>query len=450
MKTKRTFSAKAQRFVCGLFAAVALLFTGCNNDDNDPNAEPTISISPSMDAITFSAEAGESYSFKITTNQPVWLAGSDQEWCVVTMDAYNNSFTVTALPNTSSTPPPAATITVSAGSLNKLTITATQVGITESDVYVSGYCANERYDTYACYWKNNVLTKLNAPAGNTFYSGTSIAVGGNSLYIGGFIKDAGCYWKDGQFFEMADAQLSYVNSIAVEGDNIYMCGPDFYWNGSESVPTPRVDNGSFNANALAVSGGSAYIVGHTYLSLPIIGSSVQQASYWSGKSSESSEPLSTPSTSTHAEATCVFALGNSFYAGGYFVDKENVQIPCYWKDGSCTTLDVPAGMITNSVGGICVANGIVYVAGSCENDESAIACYWADGRRVELPLPPGANMITITGIAVAGGKICVSGQYLDSTDERHSCYWVNGERTELVKGESSERAFATGIALIVK
>lgn len=448
MKTKRTFGAKAQRFVCGLFAAVALLFTGCDNEDH--NADPILSISPSMDAISFSAEAGESYSFQVTTNQLVWLAGSDQEWCVVTMDAYNNSFTVTALPNASSTPPPAATITVSAGSMNKLTITATQAGITESDVYVSGYCETADFNTYACFWKNNVLTKLNVPNGSTNSTGSSVTVGGSTLYIAGTIDDSGCYWKGGQLNDMPDTQLSSVpSSIAVEGNNIYMCGSDFYWNGSESVATPSVTNGSFNARALVVSGGSAYIVGQTYLSLPIIGSA-HQASYWSGKPSEASHSLSTPSPSTNADATCAFASGNSFYAGGYFVDAQNIYIPCYWKDGSCTTLDVPAGMTTNDVGGICVANGIVYVAGSCENEESNIACYWAGGRRVELPLPSGANSMRTTGIVVAGGKICVTGQYRDSSNKLHSCYWVNGERTELVKGESTEQAYATGIALIVK
>ena len=455
MKTKMTkiqsmIGAKAQRFVCGLFAATALLFSGCNQGENEPDAEPILTISPATDAITFSAEASESYAFQLTTNQPVWLASSDQEWCVVTMDAYNNSFTVTALPNASTTPSPAATITVSAGSLNTLTITATQGGVTESDVYVSGYCETDGFDTYACYWKNNVLTKLEVPSGTGSSSATCITVSGNSFHMAGDVDSKGGYWRGGTFAQLAGGSLSSANSIFVGdgGSSVYISGADYYWNGSEKVNTPNVPNATFTANALAVSGGSAYIVGQTYLSGPLF--SAHQASYWSGKPSESTKALSiSPYSSTNANATCAFASDGSFYAGGYFM-ADGKQTACYWKDGTCTVLEAPEGMTSSYVDGICVANKIVYVAGSCENDESSIACYWADGRRVELSLPSGASSVRTTGIAVGGGMVCVAGQYTDSSNKRQSCYWINGTRTELVKGATTESAYATGIALIVK
>lgn len=142
---------------------MVMLLTSCNKDEND-GGTPFVRISPSTDAIAFSADASEIYEYEIETNQPLWLAASDQDWCVVTMDAYNNKFTVTAVPNGANTPPPAATITVSAGSENTLTITATQAAVKNYEVYVCGSYLDEDFNI-ACYWKDDVRTKLTAPTG---------------------------------------------------------------------------------------------------------------------------------------------------------------------------------------------------------------------------------------------------------------------------------------------
>lgn len=445
LKIQSLFGAKAQRMAFGLFTAAALLLTGCNKGDSDPDAEPFLTIDPSTDAIAFSADATESYTYRITTNQPVWLATSDQEWCVVTMDAYDNSFTVTALRNGADTPPPAARITVSAGSLNTLTITATQAAVTSYDVYVSGYYETEDFNTRACYWKNNVRTELSMPDGATRSHCSSVTVSGGSVYMAGSINGAGCYWKDGGHVGLPKPDPVYtsapeVNSIAVDGNTVYACSPEFYWKNGTAGKLPV----RFTGKAVAASGGSVYFAGQANLSIGSI--YTQLAYYWAG--SGSAMQLKTPGKARNDDATCAYISEGVNYAGGHYV-SGSVQYPCYWKDGECVTLAVPQGMTENTVGGICVAGGIVYVAGTCGDGETIRACYWENDSRTELELPDGAYNTAVSGITVAGGKVCVAGQYQDATDKTRACYWVNGKRTDLPKG-TAESAYATGIVLIVK
>lgn len=436
------FGAKAQRMAFGLFTAAALLLTGCNKDDSDPDAEPFLTIEPSTDAIAFSADATESYTYRITTNQPVWLATSDQDWCVVTMDAYDNSFTVTALRNGADTPPPPATITVSAGSLNTLTITAIQAAVTDYDVYVSGYYETEDYNTRACYWKNNVRTELSVPEGTTGSQCSAVTVSGGLVYMAGGIDGSGCYWKDGDHVALPTPASGFyaANSIAVDNNTVYVCSGEYYWINGTAKGFPA----QFNGKAVAASGGSVYFAGQVNLS---IGSySTLLAYYWPG--SGSSMQLKTPGKARNDDAMCAYISEGANYAGGYYT-SGSVQYPCYWKDGECVTLAVPQGMTENTVGGICVVGGNVYVAGTCGNGETTLACYWENNSLTELELPDGAYNATVSGITVAGGKVCVSGQYQDRTDKVRACYWINGERTDLPKG-SAESAYATGIALVVK
>lgn len=445
MKTKRTFGAKAQRFVCGLFAAVALLLTGCNKDTDE--GTPYIMLSPSTDAIAFSADATESYVYEITTNQPVWLASSDQEWCVVTMDAYNNSFTVTALRNGADTPPPPATITVSAGSLNTMTITATQAAVTDYEVYVSGSYEDEQYQRTACYWKNGVRTLLLVPDGTTRSDCQSVAISNGVVYMAGDIGDLGCYWKDGKLVDLSDQELATAKSIAIDNDKVHLCGSDYYWTDNNKVdaPTGANNQASFIGNAIAVSNGSVFIAGDT--DVYIVGRRIKQAASWNGTTS-GSEAFSIPGTSKYYSATCAFASNGSFYAGGYYITDE-ATFPCYWKDKVCTTLETPQGMTESTVGGICVVGSTIYVAGTCGNEDSTIACYWENDIRKELELPSGVYNVEVKGITVAGGRICVAGQYQDETDRPRACYWINGKRTDIPKG-TNENAYTTGIALVVK
>lgn len=431
--------------LCGLLTAMVMLLTSCNKDDNNDGA-PFVRISPSTDAIAFSANASESYEYEIETNQPVWLATSDQDWCVVTMDAYNNKFTVTALPNGASTPPPAATITVSAGSENTLTITATQAAMTDYEVYVCGSYETENADYFSCYWKDGVRTSLPIREGKTYNLCTSMTVSGGSIYIAGE-SGSPCYWKDNTLFDLDEPESDYaiVTSIAVDGDKVYVGAYNNYWIGKTVKKYPA----GFTGRAIAASGGSVYYAGVLEMNNGSIGTFLKKAYQWLGTGNGGATALDTPQAKNNSEATCAFISNGTNYAGGYYVDGDT-SIPCYWKNGTYNALDIPQGMTENTVGGIYVVGETVYVAGTCANNDTNIACYWQNNTRKELELPSGAYNVKVTGITVAGDKVCVSGYYQDAeTNRPTACYWLNGTRTDLPKG-TKESTYTAGIALIVK
>ena len=437
--TNHFFSAGAGRILCGIMAAASL--TGCN-EEHDPEAEPFLTVTPATSTIAFSAEANERYTFEVSTNQPVWLAISDQEWCKVAIDAQAGTFTVTALPNMTATLSPAATITVSAGQMNTKTITATQMAPTEYDVYVTGYYETQDFKQFACYWKNGILTKLSVPDETVSSQCTAISVSDGSVYMAGDIESRGCYWKDGQRVDLpSPGSGPYpAHSVACDNGTVYAGSQEFYW----SDNTIRKAPGLFIAKDMAVSDGTVYMVGQLNLSVGSYNSSM--AYYWKGGSAIQ---LNDPVTSKDSDATCVCASGGSFYAGGYYSSRDT-KYACYWKDAVCTTLDSPQGMNICSVGGICVANGKVYAAGICENDTSSTACYWEDGQHKELELPSDAYNAAVSGIAVSGGRICIAGQYQDQTNDTRACVWIGGKRTDLPKGAEVKNAYVSGIAVVEK
>lgn len=134
-------------FLSMLFAALA--FSGCSSDDdgNNDNNEPTLTVTPAVTggSISFTAAAlGETFGFVVTTNQSAWNLGitpaSAAEWCKIETQA--NSFIVTALPNMSTTASADATITVTAGTADPVTITAKQAGHKTTDTF-AGYITHD-------------------------------------------------------------------------------------------------------------------------------------------------------------------------------------------------------------------------------------------------------------------------------------------------------------------
>lgn len=106
-------------FIC--MTTFAML--SCSKDDASDT--PTLSIEPST-ALTFSATGTETFTITVVTNQTSWDAVSDQTWCKIQKEATH--FIVTAPPNTSTAASPTATITITAGKAQGLTLIANQSG----------------------------------------------------------------------------------------------------------------------------------------------------------------------------------------------------------------------------------------------------------------------------------------------------------------------------------
>lgn len=107
-----------------LLGVVFMSLAGCSPEDNAQ--EPaSLTVAPT-DPVVFSAEATESFTFTVETDQRSWTVASDQTWCKVSKKADGVSFTVTALVNSSTEAPTAAVVTVTAGDATPVRIDATQ------------------------------------------------------------------------------------------------------------------------------------------------------------------------------------------------------------------------------------------------------------------------------------------------------------------------------------
>ncbi len=111
--------------------AAIMLLAACSENDGDNSY---LNVSPATETIAFSADAAETFSFTVETNQAAWNVDSNQSWCTATKTADGKGFVVTARPNGSTAAPEAAVITVTAGNASPVTITATQQAVPSYDV----------------------------------------------------------------------------------------------------------------------------------------------------------------------------------------------------------------------------------------------------------------------------------------------------------------------------
>lgn len=444
MKTKMItmqsrFGAKAQRVVFGLFTAAALLLTGCDKENHDPDADPSLSISPATAAIHFGAAAEESYTYKVTTNRLTWMADSDQSWCKLLIDAGENTLTITAEPNDMATSPAPATITITSGDAAPLTITATQDGV-QYDLYISGVYIEEDTEK-PCYWKNG--TRIDLPGVDETGSGytSAMTVSNGKVYIAGAGPGMGCYWIDGVCHELKEYYRT--QSIAVDNESVYVLVTNMLW--KDGVLQDSDFGNGFTPEAITVSGGTLYLAGRLHLDTPLTGSADVAACGKLGVPHH----LPTPIVSTKSNAYCATASAGSVYVGGYYYDEEaDINRACFWKDRQkATPLETPVGR--SAVWCICVEGETVYSAGYYYNTDKNL-CYWVNEKRMELEVLADAEEFYVTGIAAVDGKVWVSGAYYDKNYDDHACYWVNGELTILPESEGVSDQYTTGIALVRK
>ncbi len=388
----------------------ALLPAGCTKEE-----KPVLSVAPAPGTILFGAKAEESYTFRVRTDQTSWNAFSDQSWCIVTKDAANDTFTVTARPNDAESAPEKAVVTVTAGGAQPLTITASQQGA-EYAIYIGGMYLDETTGRMLpCYWKNGVQTDLPIPDGteaDTTNPTYSVSVSDGSVYVDGsyYISDRNniipCYWKDGI---RTDLPLP-------EG-------------------TQKVIAGAFYSSVLDGS-------------IHIIGSLLQDYDAdWSNCYWKDGVLSDLPASAKNGYLVSIAAAEGAVYiAGAYFDDAVGEYVTGYWKEGNFTGLDYPAGATNCDPSDIAIPDGSVYVTGNYKIDGRSFCCYWKDGVRTDLPLPAEIWSPYSRGIAVSEGSVYVGGNYEDKT-KRICCFWKDGARTDLKLPEGATNMYLARLAV---
>lgn len=430
---------KIKQLLC--IALGALLLTGCKKDkDNEP---ARLSVEPAPGEISFGAADTQTYTYRVTTNQPQWSVQSDREWCIVTPDYKGGTFTVSALENLSDTAPEAATITVSAGRAAPLTITATQQAnpiVDDYDVYLAGYYDPLDGNEMPCRWKNGVMEQLPLPAGTFSGRFTSITAANGSVYICGTLDGlAAYYWKDNEYVSLPGYYST--RSICVDNGSVYVLGADCYWKDATNIP---LEASGFEGDAITLCDGDVYIGGR-------FTAGSHSAAYWTGGKAEPLEVFSDEWPSSTGSAA---ASDGKVYFGGNCYDDKGMSYPCYWIDGTITTLELPQESRGGHVWSICVENSTVYATGYYIMEDVHFPCYWVDGKLKKLDLPVYWVDCISTGIAVADGAVYVGGWYDFEDEERNDyyrvCYWKDGKRFDSEAMMGLNYLQVSGIALLKK
>lgn len=142
------------------------------------------------------------------------------------------------------------------------------------------------------------------------------------------------------------------------------------------------------------------------------------------------ELLHVPATTDFSTTTGIAISGGKPIISGYYVDESGNGFACYWQNGDLNILEVPSGVVYSSSNSVTVSGGTLYIAGRLFVDGTNIACYWKDGKYIELNLPEGTENSIADGIAVADGIVYTSGFY-EKNSVSVPCYWANNRLTEL-------------------
>jgi hypothetical protein len=121
--------------------------------------------------------------------------------------------------------------------------------ISGADEYIAGWITASDQNTYACYWKNGVITELLLPKSAHYSEARAMVVSGTNVYIVGNYRtsdfgdmDIACYWKNGEMTELTTPQdtslpdwmnggvgQSRASSIAIDGTDVYITGEWTIW-----------------------------------------------------------------------------------------------------------------------------------------------------------------------------------------------------------------------------
>jgi hypothetical protein len=243
------------------------------------------------------------------------------------------------------------------------------------DIYAAGVeTVGTEYK--AVYWKNGVITHLDS--GQYGARATGIAVANGHVYVSGNIGSVtGGYnratlWTDGTATSLvADDRVSSASSVTVVGQDVYVGGCESarpgvgsfyataeYWKNGTAVPLVTNTTGGC-VSAITASGSDLYVLGSINGLTPI------------GPNTYANEPIVT-------------------------VWKNSVPQP------------LTDGTTYSTSGGLAIANGHVYIAGSlCASftPNCSVATYWVDGVSTLLAPSP---LSQATGVAISGSDIYTS------------------------------------------
>jgi hypothetical protein len=238
---------------------------------------------------------------------------------------------------------------------------ATDFAVSNADMYIVGhYQPSSDVSAIPCYWRNGIKTDLAIGPGGTQGVARAIAVSGSTVFIAGdyyvprddygnYIDiQRGCYWINGARTDLPGEDYYYVESIAVNGSDIFLTGwfaavnPRHSWlykNGNTSI-LPSGSTQDSAAHDITIYNNDAYIAGFSG------NGSTRQASYWKNFTLNM---LSGTSPGKDSFAYGITVVNGDIYVAGQvnvffdFQDGNSSSTACYWKNGARVDLLDNAG-----------------------------------------------------------------------------------------------------------
>jgi hypothetical protein len=318
---------------------------------------------------------------------------------------------------------------------------STKPGVTK-DVYLGGLDISTHQP---CYWKNEVFHSLPIPG---FYTGyiMSSYVTGSDVYFAGFLQTLAqpgslkkaCLWINGALTVLnglATNEDSFAYSVLVSDGNIHVAGycqnssdmniPCIWQDLTTKNPTPLsipTDAMGGNAKSVQVSDGQVYVAGyiqnydtrHTPCIWQIGAGRTDFIGYNSTEDST---------------ATCLYIYDGDRYIGGTSGNDSGVMMPGYWKNEvwQTPTLPIIDDSLGGAISGIFVDANNVYAVGLCSG---MFPCYWINGTLTSLDIG-SYGMGVANGIYVSDGNVYISGGTFNLGMIGQPCYWKNGVRRGL-------------------
>ena len=285
----------------------------------------------------------------------------------------------------------------------------------KTDVYIGGSInSNTNGHETPVYWKNGILTNLSD--GPKVSSVSSIYVSGNDVYASGIQSNGkttiATYWKNGTAYALIEDSLksSTAHSIAVVDGIIHVAGYYYddnkskalYWRITSSgswTDSLSTNSGNSGANALYVSGSTAYIAGWEE---NLAGKRV--AKIWQVTSNQKTEGTDLSDGKFNAYSFALTIANNNTYVVGIEYNSADVAIGRIWKNGSVTNLGYDADYIIPQT--VAVSGNDVYVGGY-EYITKAIPVCWKNGSVTKLI--NGTKSGYVNSIAISGNDVYVVG-----------------------------------------
>jgi len=285
--------------------------------------------------------------------------------------------------------------------VNKILILLAIFGLSISSATAQIVCVGGVSDDKPTGWINGVQIPLSTTSGIVY----SVVVDNGVVFAAGTEKGSGVFnvakvWKNGVALHTVSVPDKDVcaHAVAVSGDDVYMAGyvnltGKVWKNGEEQ---PGYDNAS-HVRSLCISDGVVYAAGL---------SSDGKATVW-----KDGELYLTLIAGTISVACSIAVVGEDIYTAGYGSNDGITWYPGVFKNE--TPLYTLGTTGTNSIGvsypmGLCVSDGVVYVAGHEIVAEIYVAKLWKDGEPVALNTD-GLWHNMAYSVFVFGGDVYVAG-----------------------------------------